>query len=79
MKLGYRALAISVAVLTLIAAASSQASEAGRLQQKCIDACSAQAPSCTLQCQSLDCIDACTVPLSACMENCRETYPLQTR
>jgi len=79
MKFGYRALAILVAASPLFAAVSCDASEAERLQQKCIDACSAEAPSCTTRCRSLDCIDACTVPLSACMENCRETYPLPTR
>ena len=79
MKSGYRALAILVAALPLLAAVSCEASEAKRLRQQCIDNCRAEATTCTTRCATGDCLESCTRPLDGCINNCRKTHPLPTR
>ena len=79
MKSGYRALAMSIAALTLFAAHNCEASEAKRLRQQCIDNCRAEATTCTTKCHTGDCVKSCTRPLDGCINNCRKTHPLPTR
>ncbi|HEY8137350.1 MAG TPA: hypothetical protein VIF61_05895 [Methylocystis sp.] len=79
MKSGYRALAMLIAALPFFTAVSSQASEAKRLRQQCIDECRIEVTTCTTKCASGDCLDSCTRPLDGCINNCRKLHPLQTR
>jgi hypothetical protein len=77
MKSRLRALAMLIAALRLFAAVSSEATEAKRLRQQCIDDCRAEATTCTTKCHTGDCLESCTRPLDGCINNCRKTHPLQ--
>ena len=57
MKSGYRALAMSVPALLLFTAVSSEASEAKRLRQQCIDDCRVEVTTCTTKCATGDCLE----------------------
>ena len=76
MKSGFRALAMLIAALPMFAAVSSEASEAKRLRQQCIDDCRAEVTTCTTKCATGDCLESCTRPLDGCINNCRKTHPL---
>ena len=78
MKSGFRALAMSVPALLLFTAVSSEASEAKRLRQQCIDDCRVEVTTCTTKCATGDCLESCTRPLDGCINKCRKTHPLQT-
>ena len=56
MKSGYRALAMSVPALLLFTAVCSEASEAKRLRQQCIDHCRVEVTTCTTKCATGDCL-----------------------
>ena len=79
MKSGLPALAMIIAALPLVAAASPEASDAKRLRRECIDDCRIAATSCATRCVRGDCIESCTRPLDGCINNCRKAHPPQTR